>query len=158
MTMSPSCYLIDHENTSKLTQTACFSAGIKNIYTEGQAPLQHIPALYYMDAMEGKDKFGKEIIPSMIVDISSVIEVKEQMLSSHESQRSWLLAHHGMDEYLLSMKEFSASRGSSIGVNYGEGFRQHLGHAYPQHNLLREELGRIGLSNLDNRHFKMPVI
>jgi hypothetical protein len=30
--------------------------------------------------------------------------------------------------------------GAKIDVAYGEGFRQHLGHAYPQENLLMEVL------------------
>ena len=32
-------------------------------------------------------------------------------------------------------------RGGPIGVKYAEGFRQHLGHGYPQDNLLVAELG-----------------
>jgi hypothetical protein len=28
-------------------------------------------------------------------------------------------------------------------VKYGEGFRQHLGHGYPQDNLLAAELGEL---------------
>jgi hypothetical protein len=45
-----------------------------------------------------------------------------------------------MDEYILSMKRMSESRGKLAGVSYAEGFRQHLGHAFPQNNLLEEEL------------------
>lgn len=142
-TMSPSCYMVDHEITSRLVQTACFSSGIKNIETEGTDPFFFTPYLYYVDAMEGKDKFGAAIDPSMIVDISSVMDTKEEMLKQHDSQRSWLRAHHGMDEYVISMKSFSAGRGTMIPANYGEGFRQHLGHAFPQNNLLKETLGDI---------------
>ena len=45
-----------------------------------------------------------------------------------------------MDEYLLSMKRFGAQRGAEIQVGYAEGFRQHLGHGYPQENKLKEIL------------------
>ncbi len=38
------------------------------------------------------------------------------------------------------MKAWSARRGESAGVVYGEGFRQHLGHSYPQDNVLAELL------------------
>lgn len=140
LTMSPSCYMVDHEMTSKLVQTACFSAGVKNIRTDSD-PFYHVPHLYYADAMEGKDRFGQPVNPSMVVDISSKITLKETMLVCHASQREWLRAHHGMDEYVHAMRAASQQRGRSVGVAYGEGFRQHLGHAFPQDNLLATELG-----------------
>ena len=68
------------------------------------------------------------------------MNIKEKMLAAHDSQRSWLMEHHGMDEYIISMKNFSANRGEKMGVKYAEGFRQHLGHAYPQDNILKKEL------------------
>lgn len=143
LTMSPSCYMVDHEMTSKLVQTACFSAGIVNVKTEKAAPYFFTPYLYYMDALEGKDKFGKHIKPEIIIDISTKITLKEKMLACHASQRSWLREHHGMDEYIIAMKSFSAIRGAQISTAYGEGFRQHLGHAFPQDNILLEELGNL---------------
>ena len=93
--------------------------------------------------MEGKDTLGREIRPSMVVDITRVIDTKEKMLCCHESQRDWLLKHHGMDEYVTMMKGFSADRGRLAGVPFGEGFRQHLGHAFPQDNILKKELGDL---------------
>jgi len=142
-TTSPSDYMVDHEMASRLAQTACFCCGVVNVETPGAEPFEPIPHLYYMDAVEGKDKLGAKVEPSMIVDISSVIDTKEKMLCCHESQRDWLLKHHGMDEYVNMMKEFAKKRGQQIGRPFGEGFRQHLGHAYPQDNLLKTELGDL---------------
>jgi len=65
------------------------------------------------------------------------------MLACHRSQREWLQQHHGMDEYILSMKRHAEDRGRDIGVLYAEGFRQHLGHAFPQDNLLQKELAGL---------------
>ncbi len=141
ITQSPQDYMVDHEITSKVIKTACFSAGIKNIKTETE-PFLKIPHLFYMDALEGIDTFGKIIKPTTIVDISSTIEIKEKMLASHDSQRSWLMEHHGMDEYIIAMKNFSLKRGKEINTSYAEGFRQHLGHAYPKSNILKEELSQ----------------
>ncbi len=140
---SPSDYMIDHEITSKIAQTACFACGMPNIETEGTEPFEPVPYLYYVDALEGKDKFGSRIEPGIRVDISAVIETKEKMLCCHESQRSWLMTHHGMDAYVLSMKRFSEQRGNEISRPYAEGFRQHLGHGYPQDNLLKSILGDL---------------
>lgn len=141
-TSSPSDYMIDHEMAALIAQTACFSAGIKNLPIS-EIPFEVIPWLYYCDPMEGKDKLGNPVKPGMCVDITSEIQVKQEMLASHESQRNWLLSHHKMDAYLLSMKQFSAQRGQEAGVTYAEGFRQHLGHGYPQENILKEILGEI---------------
>lgn len=140
LTMSSSCYMVDHEITSTLVRTACFAAGMTNMETPGVAPFEPTPHLYYLDAIEGKDKFGNEISPSTIVDISSTIEIKANMLACHASQREWLQKHHGMDQYLVAMRQQGEMTGKKISVSYAEGFRQHLGHAYPQDNLLLEVL------------------
>ena len=73
----------------------------------------------------------------------AVIDAKSQMLTCHASQRDWLLKQHGMDEYVHAMLAMSEKRGKPIGVKYAEGFRQHLGHGYPQDNLLAAELGAL---------------
>jgi LmbE family N-acetylglucosaminyl deacetylase len=143
ITMSPDCYMLDHEITSQLVQTACFGGGLVNVSTPGLAPLDYIPYLYYADAMERKDKYGNKISSSTIVDITSVMEIKAKMLACHESQREWLRAHHGMDEYILSMQRQGELTGEEIGVKYAEAFRQHLGHAYPQDNILLAQLSKV---------------
>ena len=139
-TMSPDCYMVDHEITSTLVRTACFAAGMTNMETPGFEPFEPTPYLYYLDPIEGKDKLGNQVIPSTAVDISEVIDLKSKMLACHVSQREWLQAHHGMDEYLNSMRHQGQQTGNKIGVAFAEGFRQHLGHAYPQDNLLLASL------------------
>ena len=142
-TASPQCYFIDHENTSHLVRTACFACGIPNVETPEVKPYNFIPYLYYVDAMEGKDIFSNAINPSIYIDITSVIDTKEKMLCCHKSQREWLMAHHGMDEYIESMKRFAQKRGKEINCENAEGFRQHLGHSYPQDNILKTELKNL---------------
>ena len=142
-TCSPADYMVDHEMASKIAQTACFACGVVNIETPGVEPFEPIPCLYYFDPADGKDKLGTQIKPSTIVDITSVMQTKEKMLCCHESQRNWLLKHHGMDDYVISMKKLGEKRGEQIGSRFAEGFRQHLGHAYPQDNILKAELGDL---------------
>jgi hypothetical protein len=112
-----------------------------NIDTDGIDPLVKIPHLYYADPMEGKDALGSVVHPTTIVDISSTIGRKEEMFLCHKSQLGWLTAHHGVEDCVQSMRTLSTMRGKMVGVRYAEGFRQHLGHAYPQDNILRHELG-----------------
>jgi LmbE family N-acetylglucosaminyl deacetylase len=145
LTHSPSDYMLDHEMTSTVVRAASFGAPIPNFLRDrGHAPsLTHIPHLYYCDPIEGKDIFGRDVETSFCIDISSAIALKTQMLASHASQRDWLLKHHGMDQYLQAMHEWSARRGQDHGVACAEGFRQHKGHSYPQENLLGNLLGAL---------------
>ena len=143
ITTSPSDYMVDHEMASRIAQTACFDCGIVNIETTGAEPFEPTPYLYYMDPVEGKDNFGTEIKAGTIVDITDVMDTKEKMLCCHESQRNWLLKHHGIDDYVNSMKKLGEKRGREINTDFAEGFRQHLGHAYPQDNILKAELGDL---------------
>jgi LmbE family N-acetylglucosaminyl deacetylase len=143
ITTSPSDYMVDHETAGRIAQTACFACGVVNIETAGAEPFEPIPYLYYMDPVEGKDNFGSEIKAGTIIDITDVMATKEKMLCCHESQRNWLLKHHGIDDYVISMKALSKKRGKEINCTFAEGFRQHLGHAYPQDNILKAELGGL---------------
>jgi LmbE family N-acetylglucosaminyl deacetylase len=142
LTHSPSDYMLDHEMTSVLGRAAAFAAPIPNFLADRNlgTPLPHIPHLYYCDPIEGKDPLGRDIEPGILIDISNVIEKKAEMLAAHASQRDWLLKHHGMDQYVHAMREWSARRGKELGVAFAEGFRQHLGHSYPQDDVLSREL------------------
>jgi LmbE family N-acetylglucosaminyl deacetylase len=139
LTHSPADYMLDHEMTSMLTRAAAFAAPTPN-FMAGRA-LEHIPHLYYCDPIEGKDPMGRDIPPGFRIDISTVIDIKADMLAAHSSQREWLRKHHGMDQYLQAMKDWGSHRGREAGVAFAEGFRQHLGHSYPQNNLLGQVLG-----------------
>lgn len=143
ITHSPADYMLDHEMTSVLARAAAFGAPIRNFCLDrGHAPaLEHIPHLYYADPIEGKDPMGRTVEAGFCVDITSTLDLKREMLCAHASQREWLLKHHGMDEYVTAMEEWAAARGKLCGTAAAEGFRQHLGHSYPQDNLLAELLG-----------------
>jgi LmbE family N-acetylglucosaminyl deacetylase len=146
LTHSPADYMLDHEMTSSLARAAAFAAPIPNFLRQQDLgkPLEHIPHLYYCDPIEGKDALGREVKPGFCIDISAVIDDKAAMLACHASQRNWLLKHHGIDHYLEAMRDWSAQQGKRCGVAYAEGFRQHLGHSYPQDNLLGHVLGTVG--------------
>ena len=144
LTQSPQDYMIDHEVTSAVVRTACFSAGIRNVKTGRAKPFMKMPYLYYFDPIDGKDILGTEIKASTIVNIGSTMQTKETMFRCHESQQSWLQAHHEVDDYInSSLKKLSAKRGKEIGASFAEGFRQHLDHAFPQDNILKQELGDL---------------
>ncbi len=143
LTHSPADYMVDHETTSTLARAAAFGAPIPNFFAgHGHPPpMAHIPHLYYCDAIEGMDALGRPVEPAFRIDISAIVDAKAEMLAAHASQRDWLLKHHGMDQYVQSMREWCGQRGRQAGVAFAEGFRQHLGHGYPRDNLLGQLLG-----------------
>jgi LmbE family N-acetylglucosaminyl deacetylase len=140
LTHSPADYMLDHEMTSTVARAACFAAPIPN-FLEARAlgePQPKIPHLYYCDPIEGKDALGNPVRPGLHIIISSaVMDAKTAMLACHASQRDWLRKHHGMDQYTVAMQELGTRRGGEIGVEFAEGFRQHLGHGYPQDDILK---------------------
>ncbi|MBM3996354.1 MAG: PIG-L family deacetylase [Planctomycetes bacterium] len=143
LTHNPADYMVDHEMTSLIVRGAAFAGPIPNFMADRQIGpvLPGIPHLYYCDPIEGKDALGREVVPTFRIDISGVIEDKAAMLAAHASQRDWLLKHHGMDQYLQAMRDWGKHRGAECGVAFAEGFRQHLGHSYPQDNVLAQLLG-----------------
>lgn len=129
-------YMLDHEQTHLLGRAASFAYSIPNASHRTLAAGSRIPYLYYCDPIEGKDVSGREVTPTTVVDISAQQDLKLRMLACHESQRSWLRSHHGMDEYLQTTRRHDATRGKLIGTAAGEAFVQHRGHAYPADDLL----------------------
>ena len=134
-------YMLDHEQTHLLARSAAFSYPIPNASSRTLVPGSQVPWLYYCDPIEGTDPYtGETATASTIIDVSTAMPRKLEMLAAHASQREWLRAHHGMDEYLEAMKRHGARRGRMVGVDYAEAFQQHRGHAFPQLDLLSELL------------------
>ena len=139
----PQDYMPDHQITADLVWDACFNAQVPNYFTNQAKPAKptnKIPYLYYGDGIEGLDRLGSKVDLEFYVDISSVIEIKEKMLKKHESQRFWLKAQHGMDQYILTMRKWSAERGGEANVRFAEGVIQHKGHPFPTTNILEKVL------------------
>jgi LmbE family N-acetylglucosaminyl deacetylase len=136
-------YMMDHVEVSKLARAASFVFGAPNISAFPLLPGSKIPHLYYCDPIEGIDSLGRPAVPTTVIDVTAQHEKKLQMLACHASQREWLRAHHGMDEYLESVKRHDADRGRPIGKPYAEAFVQHRGHAYPHDDLLHDLFGKI---------------
>ncbi len=145
ITTSPDDYMYDHIITSQLVRDATFTAPMPNYATAGnESPIATVPYLYYADPIGGEDMFGNAVRPTTVIAVSEVMDTKRKALACHESQRTWLRAQHGMDDYIQTMERWNANRGRDIGVAYAEGFRQHRGHPYPSDDvLLRLTLGMV---------------
>jgi LmbE family N-acetylglucosaminyl deacetylase len=153
ITASPVDYMCDHEATSALVRDACFGAPAPNYTTfdatfdakwaASPAPaLPAIPHLYFMDPIGGMDRENRPVMADFYVDIGRQFETKRTMLAEHASQREWLRAQHGIDDYLFSMERWTSEMGRRAGVAFAEGFRHYKGHPYPPTPLLEDLLGQ----------------
>jgi LmbE family N-acetylglucosaminyl deacetylase len=136
-------YMMDHEMTSLVARAATFAYGTPNCSTVPLRPGSGVPYLYYCDPLEGVDPLGVPVEPTTLIDITGQLDRKAEMLACHASQRDWLRAHHGTDEYIESMRRHGAMRGAQGGVAAAEAFVQHRGHAYPKDDLLAELFGNL---------------
>lgn len=136
LTHPPADYMMDHEEVSKLARAVSFVHGAPNISAVPREAGCCIPHVYFCDPIEGLDHRGNVVAPDVIIDITREMPLKEQMLSAHASQRDWLRAHHGMDEYIEAMKRIAAARGKLIGTAYAEAFVQYKPHSYPKDDVL----------------------
>ena len=144
----PADYISDHEAASRVIRNACFYASAPNYAAPTAAPATAaIPHLYYFAPLGGTDIFGAPLVQTTYVDVSDQIEEKTALLACHASQRAWLRAQHGMDEYLEAMRracrDFGREASELAGrkIPYAEAFCQHLGHPYPANDRLTLLLG-----------------
>jgi LmbE family N-acetylglucosaminyl deacetylase len=144
LTHPPTDYLMDHEETSKLVRNAAYIASVPN-YDCGvpTRPTEDFPYLYYWNSSSNTDIYGRELPLSCAVNITSVLDRKEEMLACHVSQREWLAYHNEWDSYLENMRAGSRTDGVRAGWEYAEGFIQHRSTGHPTDNILKEILGDL---------------
>ena len=144
LTLPPMDYLADHEQTSLLVRNAAYIATVP-LY-DCDAATQHtgrFPYLYYWNASNLTDIFGRPLPLHFGIDVTSAMETKEKMLACHHSQREWLAYHNQWDSYLETMRTWTRKQGELIGREYGECFIQHLGTGHPHDNILKNICGEL---------------
>ena len=129
---SPQDYMEDHQNTARLGATAAFSMGMPNFPTN--PAVRHVEqevAIYHAQPHGNRDVLNHVIQPDIIVDITSVIEQKAEMLSFHKSQKEWLDESQDIDEMTQTMKDLGREVAKMSGsYSFAEGWRQRLHYGY----------------------------
>ena len=117
ITHSPTDYMPDHREVSKLVFDASFAASVPQYGKGGKAA---VTPIYYMDNLAGLN-----FNPTEYVDITDEIDLKIDMLECHVSQLKWMRDHDHIDfaEFVRSCSRF---RGLQCGVQYAEAFSQEM--------------------------------
>ena len=143
--LAPEDYMEDHTEACRIGVTAAFARGMNNFPCEPPRPEYHGDiALYHCLPVGGKDPMRKAVRAGQYVDVTSVMEDKEQMLIAHESQKEWLKKSQGID-YIDAMKKITRDIGKQSGkFEYAEGWRRrnHLGFAGRDIDPLYDALGK----------------
>lgn len=116
-THSPNDYHPDHRYVSQLVFDSYFQKGLPFIPNQSKPACRFGHAqLYYMDNLGG---IG--FLPTEYVDISDVMDVKQQMLACHKSQVEAMqqLAATNLADMVAVQARF---RGFAAGCRYAEGF------------------------------------
>ena len=128
LTHSPQDYMEDHMNTARLAVTAAFARGVPGYRTTpARAPVATPVTIYHASPHGLRDGLRRPVIPGAFVDTTTVHDRKRAALTCHASQRDFLDATQGMNNYVKTMDEFSRTMGTlSRSFQHAEGWRRHL--------------------------------
>jgi hypothetical protein len=134
--------------------TAAFCKGMRNYFSIPKVgPVFGDTFLYHAQPHGLRDGMNRRHPPETYVRVDSVIDLKEEMLRCHASQKHWLDVSQGMDSYLRIMREMNAevARWAGQGWRYAEGFRRHchIGFSAKEEDPLREILAKYVYANPD---------
>ncbi len=144
---SPQDYMEDHVNVSRIAVTAAFCRSFSATPSLPARPAIGKDVTLYHGMPHGLcDQLRKPVVPDFFVDISSVIDRKEEMLACHDSQKTWLDRTQGIGSYLAAMRDMAGRLGTMCGAaRYAEGWRRHshLGFSARDNDPLKEILGDV---------------
>ena len=143
---SPQDYMEDHMTASRLMVTAAFCRNMRNYDCDPPTPpVDSEMCLYHALPWGLMDQLRRPVLPDFVVDVTQVREAKRRMLLCHRSQKEWLDASQGLDNYLRTMEEMSARVGALTDrFEHAEGWRvhSHLGFGPEDFDPLRSTLAR----------------
>lgn len=144
LTHSLNDYMDDHQNVARLIAAAAFSRSMPGFKTlPAQDPYRDPLRIYHAAPHGLRDSIETPFQPNLLVDIATVLDRKQEMLSCHRSQKDWLEASQGMGAYISEMVTMSRAQ-ASIGhrIEFAEGWRRHshLGFCSPDFDPLPQLL------------------
>lgn len=127
LTQSMEDYMDDHMNTAKLAATGTFYRNIPGFRSIPDQPAIFEDAMLYHGTPHIlTDMMRRPIVPEIYVDVTGVMDRKEELLACHASQKEWLDRTQGFDSYLRTMRDLSEQVGTKSGrFRFAEGWRRH---------------------------------
>jgi len=124
---SPEEYMEDHMNTCRIGVTAAFCRAMPSYPSNPEKkPVENELTIYHSMPYGLTDGMRNKITPDFYVNIENTIAKKREMLGFHKSQKEWLDTSQGIDSYLDTMQDMSASMGrNSEEFSFAEGWRRH---------------------------------
>lgn len=148
---SPQDYMEDHTNACRLAVTAAFVRGMRNFATTPRRePISGEVVVYHAMPHGLRDPLRRRVIPGAFVNTAATHQLKLEALAQHQSQQHWLDASQKLNQYLLTMEQFSRELGRmSCAFKHAEGWRRHLHYGFCAETAdpLREALGADYLVN-----------
>jgi N-acetylglucosamine malate deacetylase 1 len=146
LTQSMEDYMEDHMNTARIAVTGTFLRSVRNYRSIPDEPAIFGDAmLYHATPHILSDMMRRPVVPELYVDVGAVIDRKERLLACHSSQKQWLDRTQGLDSYLKTMRDLTATVGRMSGrCRFAEGWRRHsyVGFTRQDCNPLSDLLGR----------------
>lgn len=147
MTHLPNDYHSDHRTTCNIVESAALVSSLPNVPCQS-APLAITPLLYHTAPLGSSDPIsGRFSNPQFYVDISSVMDIKMEMLGQHQSQIELMRVMHKMEDFFGEMKKQNAAFGETAGCDFAEAFWQHLGGGFQKDPLLQDTIADFIIEN-----------
>ena len=125
-------YMEDLMIAARLAVTATFARGIPNYVSKPKRKPSLEPVTIYHAMPHGQCTPMREPVrPELYVNTTSSHAAKRAALACHASQKEWLDASQGQDNYLNVMDAFSRTLGSQSGkFPHAEGWTRHLHYGF----------------------------
>ncbi|MFN8240723.1 MAG: PIG-L family deacetylase [Bacteroidales bacterium] len=136
-------YHSDHRTTAYIVEAAAMISSLDPVPVK-EKPVEITPLLYHSSPFTLSDPLGSEITPPhFLVDVTSVIETKKEMLSHHVSQIDLMRHMHKIDDFFGFVLEGNRNYGRMAGVPYAEVYWQHLGGGFQKEPQVQRDLAEF---------------
>jgi N-acetylglucosamine malate deacetylase 1 len=136
----PCDYHPDHRATAAIVEAAAMVSSLDPVPVP-EKPVSVTPLLYHSAPFTLSDPIGAQITPPhFLVDVTSVVKTKTEMLDKHHSQIELMSHMHKIDDFFGFVLEGNRAYGKMAGVDYAEVYWQHLGGGFQKDPQVQRDL------------------
>ena len=144
----PNDYHPDHRATAAIVEAAAMVASLDPVPVS-EKPLKVTPLLYHSSPLTLSDPLGSQLTPPhFLVDVTSAVKTKIEMLGKHISQLELMKHMHKIDDFFGYVLEGNKNYGKLAGVEYAEVYWQHLGGGFQKDPQVQRDLSEFIVKHL----------